>query len=60
MCFDHIDPATKILGISEAAVQMPEVMFWREVQKCQLLCHEHHWEKTRVDRKVRGPYRKRA
>jgi hypothetical protein len=42
--FDHIDPATKVRKISEATNWSPE-RFWKEVDKCQLLCRLHHIRK---------------
>lgn len=46
--FDHVDPATKILDISSAIHR--ECWSWirlkDELDKCQLLCNEHHLVKT--------------
>lgn len=42
---DHIDPATKLFTVSNGCSK-PREEFWAEVEKCQLLCVEHHVEKT--------------
>jgi 5-methylcytosine-specific restriction endonuclease McrA len=42
--FDHINPETKICSIARAS-SFSEERFWNEVDKCQLLCHEHHIKK---------------
>lgn len=47
--FDHVDPETKEFDISTGAWRATEVAFWREVEKCQLLCRDHHTLKTRND-----------
>ncbi len=39
--FDHIDPTTKVCSIARAS-SFSQVRFDAEVQKCQLLCVEHH------------------
>jgi 5-methylcytosine-specific restriction endonuclease McrA len=44
--FDHINPETKICSIAKAS-SFSEERFWQEVDKCQLLCKEHHIEKHR-------------
>ena len=48
--FDHIDPATKVLTISTAIAKH---WSWErmlvELAKCQLLCHDHHVEKSRAE-----------
>ena len=45
--FDHIDPATKSISISDA---ITACWSWdkilSELVKCQLLCHDHHRAKT--------------
>lgn len=46
--FDHIDPDTKFCSIARAS-SFSEKRFWEEVEKCQLLCVEHHKEKTKQD-----------
>lgn len=42
--FDHIDPATKLFTLGQRRVRRE--VFDAEVMKCQLLCIEHHREKT--------------
>lgn len=46
--FDHIDRKTKIMTVARAASRN-ENFFWTEVNKCQLLCHPCHLEKTAED-----------
>jgi 5-methylcytosine-specific restriction endonuclease McrA len=42
--FDHIDPGTKSFSLGG---RRPNRAAWdTEVAKCQLLCYEHHKEKT--------------
>jgi hypothetical protein len=48
--FDHIDPATKIRPVSNI---YNSAAFWVEVNKCQLLCKEHHREKTAQEIRIR-------
>lgn len=43
--FDHIDPETKSFTIA-AGSSFSEERFWPEVDKCQLLCKDHHIEKS--------------
>ena len=43
---DHIDPATKI---SHAVWSWSQPRREAELAKCQVLCHQHHKEKTRSD-----------
>jgi hypothetical protein len=43
--FDHIVPGSKLRKISEATNWSLE-HFLEEVDKCQLLCREHHQQKT--------------
>jgi hypothetical protein len=43
--FDHIDPSSKTRKISEATNWSLQ-RFLSEVDKCQLLCREHHTEKS--------------
>lgn len=38
--FDHIDPATKKYTVSNVSCSLEE--WWNEVEKCRLLCKEHH------------------
>ena len=45
---DHIDPAAKAFAISSHAPT--DEAFLRELEKCQLLCAEHHREKTGAER----------
>lgn len=60
--FDHIDPATKLFTIGSFRPSRPA---WDvEVAKCQLLCYEHHKEKTAREKRVEvhgtwGMYRNR-
>lgn len=46
--FDHIDPATKQHTISSIWTSKLEI-FLKEIDKCQLLCHECHVEKSRLN-----------
>jgi hypothetical protein len=48
---DHIDRTTKLFTISGGWSRDPEE-FWAEVAKCQLLCRDHHAEKTAREREV--------
>lgn len=43
--FDHIDPSSKEVDIARLA-SLSLKKFWAEVEKCQLLCEEHHCRKT--------------
>lgn len=43
--FDHIDPSAKIMAIGQMW-HAAKGKFWAEVNKCQLLCPEHHQERT--------------
>lgn len=43
--FDHIDPSEKEANIPRIWSRSRDV-FEREVRKCQLLCAEHHLQKT--------------
>lgn len=47
--FDHIDPSTKTMTIAKMWTAS-EVRFQQELAKCQLLCREHHLEKTLAER----------
>ncbi len=53
--FDHIDPDSKGFDISYAIAKH---MAWDklviELKKCQLLCKEHHVQKTRDNQEHRG------
>lgn len=51
--FDHVDPTTKVASIAKLAAGGSDVKFWTEVAKCQLLCTDHHKEKTRTNREYR-------
>lgn len=46
---DHIDWRLKEYDISK--IWYKEDLTWKEVEKCQLLCYEHHKEKTKQDLK---------
>lgn len=48
---DHIDRTTKLFTISIGWSRKPEE-FWAEVAKCQLLCRDHHAEKTAREQEV--------
>lgn len=45
---DHIDPSTKSFVVT-AGWNKPYDVWFAEVMKCQLLCIEHHKEKTLID-----------
>lgn len=45
--FDHIDPSTKEFTIS-TYVSLERL--WPEMEKCHVLCKEHHIIKTSVDK----------
>lgn len=49
--FDHVDPATKIFQISGRGLDKNRAVLLAEVCKCQLLCGQHHREKTKGDPK---------
>ena len=49
--FDHIDPSEKEFFIGDVIIWNKKD-FWNEVNKCQLLCKEHHIEKTRKDKGI--------
>jgi hypothetical protein len=44
--FDHIDPATLSFRINGPSLDKPWRVLYTEARKCQLLCRQHHWEKT--------------
>jgi hypothetical protein len=46
--FDHIDPATKKFTLAKLS-SVNEEDFWKEVDKCQLLCDTCHQAKTLRD-----------
>ena len=46
--FDHIDPATKKFTLARLS-SINEEDFWKEVDKCQLLCDTCHQAKTLLD-----------
>lgn len=48
--FDHIDPQTKEYSIAKILSGGSEAKVAKEMAKCQLLCTEHHKEKTKADR----------
>ena len=51
--FDHIDPATKSFNIKHSmSATDPDVL--AELMKCQLLCRDCHYAKTRADILARG------
>ena len=52
--FDHVNPETKVRKISEAT-NWSMARFLSEVDKCQLLCREHHIVKTREAGEYRRP-----
>jgi len=43
---DHIDPTTKSFTIGRALASVSEAKYQAEIVKCQLLCKQHHIEKT--------------
>lgn len=50
--FDHIDPTTKLFTIAKGS-SFSEERFWREVDKCQLLCRNCHDVKHSAERSVK-------
>ena len=50
--FDHIDPGAKSFCIA-SQTSVREDLFWKEIDKCQLLCEDHHREKTKEEQSVR-------
>lgn len=46
--FDHIDPSTKSFTIV-AQISASREKLKAELDKCQLLCFDCHWDKTRRD-----------
>ncbi len=45
--FDHVDASQKNHGLNFAG--MSEAKLQAELKKCQLLCHEHHLVKNKLD-----------
>lgn len=45
--FDHIDPSSKIIAISDAIASKSEQFIYNEIKKCQLLCKVCHIKKTK-------------
>lgn len=45
---DHRDPSSKSFALARRTVS--DEVFWREIEKCQLLCGPHHREKTVLER----------
>lgn len=52
--FDHKDFNSKSFNISRLW-SVSEAVFYEEVKKCQLLCSDHHREKTKEENKSRRP-----
>ena len=52
--FDHIDPSKKRYNISERFSSWDLKRLQPEIKKCQLLCPEHHLQKTKEDAKKYG------
>lgn len=50
--FDHIDPATKVAEVTVILYTRNLMEFWREVDKCQLLCTPCHKAKSAAERTV--------
>jgi hypothetical protein len=51
--FDHINPKTKSFGVSENWGRSWDILV-KELDKCQLLCREHHKEKTKANKEYGG------
>lgn len=49
--FDHIDPNTVEFRIIPG-LRLAWSRVLKELEKCQLLCRDHHWDKTRKDRNL--------
>lgn len=49
--FDHVDPKTKLFLIADGW-KKPAAIFLAELNKCQLLCKQHHEEKTAAEHEV--------
>ena len=55
--FDHIIPENKTFQISSAkALDGPWASLEEELNKCQLLCHEHHLIKTSIENSKKIPW----
>ena len=52
--FDHINPLKKSFNISERLSSWDIKKLQPEIKKCQLLCPEHHAQKTKEDAKKYG------
>ena len=52
--FDHINPLEKSYNISERLSSWDIRKLQPEIKKCQLLCPEHHAQKTKEDAKKNG------
>lgn len=50
--FDHIDDAKKEYNVTNAVRNTREV-FWKEVEKCQLLCITCHTKKTTAQKRAK-------
>lgn len=50
--FDHVDPSVKAFTISSRAHTAPIDVLIDELSKCQLLCSEHHRQKTSAEKSV--------
>lgn len=50
---DHIDPKTKSFDISKNWARAWNLLVL-ELDKCQALCPEHHLEKSRLNKELRG------
>ncbi len=48
--FDHIDPSKKSFTIEFGKYSWPDIK--KELDKCQLLCHDCHVKKTKEDRPI--------
>ena len=56
---DHIDRTQKEVEISRAILSLSRKRFLEELAKCQLLCQEHHGDKTLMDlgkKKAKGTH----
>lgn len=47
--FDHIDPLSKEYSVAKILSGGSEAKVATEMAKCQLLCHDCHKDKSRVD-----------
>lgn len=47
--FDHINPSTKSFGIGSKIRSYSISRIRNELKKCQLLCHECHMAKNKID-----------